>query len=667
MKSERGAVLSFVLMVVGVLSVLGMVMSTLVRVDTMQQNAQESVTRNFLAAEAGLNKGIGEYRNLFLNFDVPSGDDFAPRTLSIDGHTVQYQLQGIPTTPPPAITEPLPLGDAFAGLNSIRYRYSVTSQDLHADGTPRAGLTAQFDVNNVPIFQFLFFYTDQLHFAIPPVMTLHGRIHSNAELYLNDSSAPGPLSVSDSPDFPLVQVSATGRVWRGEPEGGQVCLGNVLIDALGNPAPDGSMSAVELPCNGSAAREIPKSEADAWGTIFPALGNINPPKMDVIERGSGVFWERAELRIVLDLDDAPEPLHEDCASFLPIEIQAQNGSRDTARTAALRQFMWENRGRIFYNDVPTCTARDPVCAANKDSYVPAFAEADAVYRNVGSTKWNGPTDPYRCDYRRGGFFNNREKNGPFAVPPPATLVGRGTWMRLLNIDLDALLAWNRANGNPLFPADDSSDGGIVLFATVKGPNSAGVNNYGVRIFDSPDLDFPPAAADPTGITVVSDQAIYVQGDYNTVEKAPAAIVGDSVNVLSQNWEASGNDLKSAQARSTRLAGDTTINAAFIAGVDRQLPGIPNGGVNNYPRFHEDWAMTGRRLRYRGSMVSLGVPSHVSGPFCGSDYGGGAICDIYGPPVRDWDYDADFEDVTFLPPLTPRVVWVQQALFTQEFR
>ncbi|MGH7803548.1 MAG: hypothetical protein ACREQJ_04315, partial [Candidatus Binatia bacterium] len=244
----------------------------------------------------------------------------------------------------------------------------------------------------------------------------------------------------------------------------------------------------------------------------------------------------------------------------------------------------------------------------------------------------------------------------------------GKWTYLLNIDVQALLDWNRAEGNPLFGADDETDGGIVLFASVVGPNSKTMNNYGVRVFDSADLGFPTGEEDPTGLTLVSDQAIYIEGDYNTVDKAPAAVMGDTTNVLSRAWGAGTglcvNDCKSAMDLGSRTPLATTINAAFLGGTDVMLAGTRNGGVNNYPRLHESWS--GVSFAYRGSMVSLGTPRHQEGPFCGVGYTGGG-CNIYTAPVRNWDYDPDFNDAAKLPPLTPRVVWVQQALFTQEFR
>ena len=42
------------------------------------------------------------------------------------------------------------------------------------------------------------------------------------------------------------------------------------------------------------------------------------------------------------------------------------------------------------------------------------------------------------------------------------------------------------------------------------------------------------------------------------------------------------------------------------------------------------------------------------------------CNIYNPPGRNFDYDYDFNDVRNLPPMTPRFVYVQQIVFTENF-
>ena len=122
-----------------------------------------------------------------------------------------------------------------------------------------------------------------------------------------------------------------------------------------------------------------------------------------------------------------------------------------------------------------------------------------------------------------------------------------------------------------------------------------------------------------------------------------------MNVLSTAW----NDANSAGDLSSRLADPTTVNAAFLAGTDStggpggegpggQDAGDYNGGLENYPRFHEDWS--GETLTYRGSFVSLNQPRHVDGHWSSQSY---------SPPIRDWGYDTDFNDAAKLPPLNTR--------------
>ena len=57
-------------------------------------------------------------------------------------------------------------------------------------------------------------------------------------------------------------------------------------------------------------------------------------------------------------------------------------------------------------------------------------------------------------------------------------------MLLLNINVRDLILWNQQNGEPFFATNDSSEGGMVIFATIDGPLSNTINNYGIRVFGS---------------------------------------------------------------------------------------------------------------------------------------------------------------------------------------
>jgi len=686
-RSERGFALVVVLIATLLLTAIAAALHIGVLGETQLRGAHARATAGFYAAEAGINRGMGDYRNIFLAYHQPHGADFDEQTLFLGPRTVRYRLQ--PACPGGCpIEQQVPAGRPFAGLRAQLYKYVANATSEIQAGDIETSLGTEFQVNYIPLFQFLAFYEVDLEILPGPSMTLNGPIHTNGSLYLNSNAT---LSIEDDPPLiTTVSVTAVGDVVRGrkDDQNAPKCGGTVKIDKLADTNFDGSLDSRTMHCSGGSA--TPQSDADLapWlGAIKARQPRVAIPEPDVLDRGSGDYWQLADLRLALDLE------HPD-GGYFPIVVLGEDDTVDATRTARLHTFMTAKPGRIFYNDVPvagqdgwdvtyTCNTLNTYC--ERRSYEPDFAAQNQVYACAGSDLGlYGACAPLIANIalsgggvtaRRGGFYNNREQ----------------AWVYMLNVNLRDLLAWNRvqAAGDRLIDdPDDNTEGGLVIFLTVKGPASTGPlpagRRYGVRVFGSPNLDFPPAG-DPTGVTVVSDQAIYVEGNYNVntghalynaaFPKQPAAFMGDTINVLSANWSGdpsvgwSGdpgcrNDCQSRRPLSKRPAVSTTINAAFLGGVDLTIPGDPmgyNGGFENYPRFHETWS--GQTLQYRGSFVSLGTPRRANGRWCGT----GSGCNIYNPPTRLWNYDTDFQQVANLPPLTPRVVSVEQILFTENFR
>ncbi|MFQ5848860.1 MAG: hypothetical protein ACE5IQ_14455, partial [Candidatus Methylomirabilales bacterium] len=156
--------------------------------------------------------------------------------------------------------------------------------------------------------------------------------------------------------------------------------------------------------------------------------------------------------------------------------------------------------------------------------------------------------------------------------------------------------------------------------------------------------------------------VYVQGDYNTVNKVPAAVMGDAITVLSNNWEKNGYDKKGKDKVAQRKAADTTVNAAFATGPSEESSaGDANGGVQNLIRFLEDWKQGGgsnrKTLNYDGSLVALWHSQQVTEDFfcCGTD-------GYYHPPVRNWAYDPLFN--TTPPPGTPMGIIITRGQWSQ---
>ena len=103
-----------------------------------------------------------------------------------------------------------------------------------------------------------------------------------------------------------------------------------------------------------------------------------------------------------------------------------------------------------------------------------------------------------------------------------------------------------------------------------------------------------------------------------------------------------------------IAANTEINIAILAGHSATACDWFNcganpygGGVENYPRFIEDWSTAPSKiLTYRGSLVSLSTSQMAAGQWSYGIY--------YTAPTRNWMFDTRFEDPANLPPGTPVV-------------
>ena len=158
-------------------------------------------------------------------------------------------------------------------------------------------------------------------------------------------------------------------------------------------------------------------------------------------------------------------------------------------------------------------------------------------------------------------------------------------------------------------------------------------------------------------TIASDNPVYIQGDFNsgggTVRGV--AIVSDAINVLSNSFTT-----KTCNS-GVPDASVTTINAALFGG---NVPtpaggGTYSGGLENYPRMHEDWSPggTSENLNIMGSFINLWVSSQADGDWV---YGG----DRYEAPIRNWGWDVRFQNPDFWPPFIPSIFSVERVGFLE---
>ena len=210
-----------------------------------------------------------------------------------------------------------------------------------------------------------------------------------------------------------------------------------------------------------------------------------------------------------------------------------------------------------------------------------------------------------------------------------------------------------------------------------------------------------------GITVASENMVYIWGNYNTTgvtnipaggstlnngdyagAQVPASIVCDAFFPLSKTWyDGSGamfpegtSDPTNLNGTAYRMADDnlasisdgTAVRAAVIAGTTLSAltasPGRNNfglrssGGIINYPRFLEEWNISGtqRAWSYTGSFVPLFHSTQAISQWEQD------TSVIYLPPRRNWSFDQTYLDPNRLPPGTPFFQYVQSTGFRQVF-
>lgn len=188
----------------------------------------------------------------------------------------------------------------------------------------------------------------------------------------------------------------------------------------------------------------------------------------------------------------------------------------------------------------------------------------------------------------------------------------------------------------------------VLYIVDTSAGTTGTTNKrGIRLTDGGKLP-------QGGLTIASGNPVYVQGDYNTgsvpssipgatpivqppsntgnsasptvagYTRQPAAIVGDAVTVLSNSWVDSKGGTMAASS-------NTTVNAAFISGIVQDHNGYYSGGVENFPRFLENWGS--KTFTYYGSMIELYQSEQAIGHW--------GAANVYGAPNRAWYFDTNF--------------------------
>lgn len=477
--------------------------------------------------------------------------------LKIDG----LDEYGAPGATPTAVKVSLASYPGWAGL-SYTYRARAKMQQPAGGYSFRAGVQRQFQYSEVPLFQAMFFFEDDIEFYRPSDMTVSGLVHTNGTAYLSSSSV-GTLTLEDQVSYVTAYTDSS------DPPFADTWSGWVANSTQPPTFPQGQSAQLH---------QVPRMEP---------LGD-----------------EPAAIIDTTDANPNNDGIHE-------IIEPPNTGYPDPQEFAERRMYNKAGIRVNINNGAITVTGQNGVTlsAAQQTLIAGSLTAKTTIY-----------------DQREGKSVD------------------------VTSIDVGSL-------GDALTTGGVTGFNNVLYINDTTPAGGATPNPSAVRLINGGTLP-------DGGLTVASENPIYIQGDYNTgtvgtnssavpanglgnadntaspvvpgyVSKA-SAVISDAVMLLSNNWQ----DANSSLDLTARAATNTTYNTAIVSGFipSGYQPAVGaqygySGGANNFPRFLESW--NSQYCTYYGSMVALYQSKRFTGAW---DTGV-----IYRPPLRRWNFDSSFRN------------------------
>jgi Tfp pilus assembly protein PilX len=408
------------------------------------------------------------------------------------------------------------------GLNTLVTPYVLTAEVR--SGGAVVTMRKHIELQQVPIFQFLSFYGNDLEILPGPDMTLSGRVHTNENLYLG---AGASLTLDTK------YVKTAGKLCRRRKDDNSVPAGWIKIKH-----------------KTTNALTLLQSKAN-----LQALGINSSYGMDSTFTG----WEVNGDNLFNGVGEMP-----------PFAVQAAT------------QF----GGTLGTGDMGVSRLQHPNIGA-LDAFVAAPTGGDYVESSPGvfvaTTPGQGTHQKgyYHANaglvIRDNQVFNAAGTNIT-ALMPSGFLATKTMWdqrenktVTLTQLNLNKLKDMDgntsTVDPSPYFPANG------LLYATRS--DSTAATGSGIVLSGGSELN--------AGLTVVSPSPVYIHGAFNTTNKKSAAVITDACHLLSSAW-----NWTNSSSSGLKTANSTTYNVAILAGNKNTSGSQYSGGFENFPRFHENW-------------------------------------------------------------------------------
>jgi len=559
--SERGIATIIALMLMIMLVLIGIAAVKLTNDEISIAGNEMNEMAAFYAAEAGLETASASLQSTYEATGAPATAMPAGTVDIGNSVTLVYTT----TDNGPATMCNISQG-VYSGLNGLVKSYTITSIGTSLIDGSQTRLTQDFECDNIPIFQWAVFYTEELW--VEPVfdMNITGRVHCNKDMYVRSSGSGKNFVFED-------RVTCAGDIHHGFPWAGS--NGDIkFTDAGGN--------AISMYQDGGWIDSDYNHQYGEYTTWYEASSALWGG--EVRDQAYG----QEELCLPIGSND-PHKL-----------IERASGNPDSQ----------ENKAGLKIID-------------------------GTVYSKIGSI-WQDVTALLPAGTVTGGasvsFFDAKEKK------------------QIRNTEIDVA----KLTSSGYFPGN-----GIIYISDQTTLNSTYQMNATTLVNGSSLNDCP--------MTVVCENPIYVQGDFNTINKKPASVICDAVTFLSNSWDPlkalETDNLGRSYSSSTsdayyakKIPSKTEVNLCLMTGDTAPDVSSNNhgGGLENFPRFLENWS--GTEFKFRGSMIEMWRSREATGEYTYSQY--------FTAPTRNWGFDFDLEDPSKLPPGTPCIQVFQRTGWQQ---
>jgi len=558
----------------------------------------------------------------------------------------------------------------YKGLTSYASDYQIIAnvQNTASQYKIPVCVGAELLLGTTPLFQYAVFYQEDMEIHPGAPMTINGLIHGNADIYLSSSSSAG-LTILDT-------LSASGNVYTnqsksgdGPSRGNNVTFSTKYYEGVSQQnLPIGTNQTI----SGNGANNVhavldvpPPGEGYAYNGIgtnryynkADLIIKVTPTNMVAlsgVSLGNSVQLTNFPFQAIVDTTGVLHDSREGCdVNTTAINIGAlKTWSETNVELRGLSKPLGDRDISTVYavdqrNYTLTPTATNNILITNRTTSA-TYPSSGTYVGNVTLTN-SGPllysAPPLPSNATNITLTKSTNITGKTSLPSdPSTYTNAritGYWPTTWSYTLFTQYSYNVINYSYWAITGTNQ---TISYLTNSVAEAAIVLTNGTMMPRS-------------GLTFATPNPVYIKGDYNvntdgktavlgstnTDNTRPAAILCDAITILSAKWKDSLS--MNGGSVNNRAACDTTVNAAFLAGNVPTDSGGYSGGVENFPRFLENWANF--TFTYNGSMVVL-FPSQVG-------VGRWGQANVYSPPNRNWSFDHNFLSAQRLPTNTPNAV------------